>query len=368
MLLLTSTLAMSAPIVVPGEDVSRGERRVRFDTGVRDALVRRARELPRDHEPYLAKTEARYLCRGRPTDNQTILRLLGEAEEQRLVMRAEAWFERLVQAEAAWWCLGEPADATLGSRMHYVLGIAHHARGDVASASAAFEAALRSEPGLAWDDSYAPGARATFEAIRARPRPEAVRVTMVPADAAVALRLDGRSAVIVNGGFDVVPGLHLLQVDGVTRAVDIQQDDWLVVPRFVDAAVVERIDSPDGRHEVAGLVQSVPGPVLVPASRSTWRYEDHRWTELRAPAHRRAARPLVVGGLSVVAGGIAWGVAELAAANRRVGEVDENLGTPGYEDLQNRQAAGQTRFRVAVATAGLGAAATGLGVTWMVSR
>lgn len=361
-------VALAGPVVVPGPDLDHTERRVRIDLLARDITLRPARDLPRDSAPYLVRTPPWTRCTGPRTSTDLVLQRISEAEELRLAMRAEASLERLHRGEQAWICLGESTDATLGARLYFLLGIAHHARGDAPAATDAFRAALRSDPDLPWDERFAPDARATFDAARAEPRPASVRLTLVPPDAPITLHLDGRVIAPRDGGFDVPSGPHLMQVDGVTRWADLQADDWLVIPRWVDDELVAGVETSIGRTQLAGLLEGIDEPVLIADQRSTWEYASGTWSEHRAPVARRLARPLTVAGLVIAAGGAGWWVAEEVARNQRIASIDEGLSTPDYDAIVARDEAAQRRRGLAAGTVGVGLVTAGFGVTWMVTQ
>jgi len=365
MILPLASAALAAPLLVPGPDPGQAARRARLDLGARDVEIREVGDLPRSDDPYLVRTGPAKRCAGTAT-TEGIRRWLSEAEELRVVMRADEALERLEQAREGWICLGEPAEATLGARLHFLLGGARHAHGDHAGARQAFRAALRSDPDLGWDPDFAPDARPALEAERDAVN-DPVRITVVPADAPVALRVDGRSVTVRRGGFDLVPGRHLIQAGDATLWVDVREDDWLVVPRYVDPSLVARVGTVEGRVQLTGLVAELSEPVLVPDQRETWRWHDDRWTVHRAPLARRASRPLALSGAAVLLAGATWMVAERVAADARAAAVDGDLDTPGYEALQDRDQAGRTRFGVATAVASAGALGAGLGVTWGVT-
>lgn len=355
MLILIAAAHAGPPTLLHEQDPVRARRRVWRDLRVFDVELRTPGSLLRQQTPYLVRAALSEPCQGPPSDNATILRQLDEAEELRLSLRAaEAW-ERLDAARGSWACIAEPADAVVGARMHFLVGIAEHARGNPEGAAQAFRAALRSDPELAWDDDFAPDARPAFDAAKAEVRPT-VSVTVVPAGAELALRVDGRSLVPRDGVFELRAGPHLLQLsDGPTFWAELQQDDWLVVPGQMPPQLLTGIDQPEERARVEGLLVDAGAnePVLVAGRTSTWAWSGE-WRQHRPPLGRRVGRPLVVAGGALLTGGLVWMAVEGAEARQRHDAASEAFDTAAYQVLQAEQQAGLTRYKLATGLSALG--------------
>jgi len=350
-----------SPVILYVDDADGARRQTRIDTGVTDVRTRRVTDLVEPGAPHFARATVLEPCEGPSTDNATVFRLLAQAEELRLAMRDEAAWSRILQTKAAWECLGEPADAVLGARMHFMLAVAADARGLRETAVEAFAAALHSDPDLRWDDDFAPDARAVFEAVRSE-EPARHTITLVPTNASVALRIDGRSVETSRGTLEVTQGVHLVQfVGGASRWVLIDRDDWLIVPQAVDDDLVQDPNDAGTRAEIEAFVAGValPEPVFVPSRQSTW-VLDGGWSEHRASANRRLRAPVTTTGLALLATGVAWMAAESASSRARTSGLD-SLTSAEYADRSDAHDAGRTRWRIAAGVSAAGVATSMVG-------
>ncbi|MBX2801772.1 MAG: hypothetical protein KTR31_29100 [Myxococcales bacterium] len=367
MLILATTAFAGPPAMLHADELARARRRVEADLGIETVRQVTATELITSSETHFVRAERIEQCTGEPTDNARILRLIGEAEELRLTMRPDLARATLLQGASAWACLGEPADATLGARLYFLLGVVAFAVGDPLAAADAFRVALRSDPDLAWDRDTAPDAREVFERVRAERSYEPVTVTLVPHDAELALRIDGRSVAPLEGQLTVSRGPHLVQLALGDRAqslwVWIDDDDWLILSQQVDDSLVREIDEPRARRSVEGLVEAagLERPVVAPGRRSTWTL-DESWIETRPPFVRRARLPMSAAGAALLLGGGLWLSREARMARGRLNELQTGgLDSDAYDLLVRDHATGRTRHSVALGVAGVGVGILGAG-------
>ena len=356
MLMWLFAVALGAPTLLHGTDEAPARRRVWVDLRTLDVELRTPADLVREPEPYLVRATVQTPCKGPASTNYDVLRILSDADELRMAMRADDAWAEVDRAKAVWACLNEPADAIVGERLHFLAGIAAHYRGDASGAIAAFRDALRYNPSLAWNDDFAPDARPAF--LSAQQSIETpITVTLVPQTAAIALRVDGRSLVPRDGVLEIPAGFHLIQLaDGPTFWADLKANDWLVVPDQLTDDLLKAVSEEAGRNRLTGLLYDAPvqRPVYVPDRRTTWAW-DGNWTEHRPPLFRRMARPLIVTGAVAFLGGVAWMAIESTQAQARQAEpFDPDLDTPGHQALINDHQANQIRWGTALGVATLG--------------
>ena len=372
MLIFTTAFAAD-PVLLYADDLEAAQRRVELHAGIENTQPVRPTELVKGSSPYFVRASPVERCAGVPTKNADILRIIGEAQELRLTMRPDLAQARLEEGVAAWACLEEPADAAVGARLHFLLGVVAFANRDSLAASDAFRTARQSDPDLAWDPDTAPDARALFDRVQKEKAADSVTLTLVPTDAELALRIDGRSLAPTSGQLTTSEGLHLVQIaraEGTLSLwVEFNEDDWLVLPQQVHDGLAKDSDAPRVRLSVEGLVESagIEPPLLVPSRRSTWILE-RNWREVRAPFVRRARGPITAAvGTVLLLGGSAWVLGELIAAEQRLDvQSAGRLSSADYNALSRAHTAGRTRHAVALGVAGAGAGMFGLGsVMWV---
>lgn len=368
MLTILALALADPPVMLYDEPLAEALSRLENDLGPTEVRPRRPTELLPPGPPRLVGAETLRPCAGPPTRNAELLRLLAEAEELRVALRPAEVSERLAAGLSAWACLGEPADPTLGARLHFLVGIQRQAAGDGSGADEAFRAALRSDPALAWDPDFAPDARPRFDAARAERPPASVTLTVVPPEAAITLRVDGRVVVARDGRFELAAGRHFVQLeDGSGVWGDLVADAWLLVPARLDDGIVHEADAEAGRRVLEGVVRAaaLPPPVYVPTAHGTWTWAEG-WSRARVGPAEKLDLPLVLAGGAAALGGGAWMGVERAAATGRQGRVDGGLDSGGYEALEAEHAAGLGRWRAATGLTLAGGAVLSLGATLVV--
>jgi len=365
MLMVLSALA-AEPVVLYTDPADEALRQVARHTGVHNVEPRRVEGLLNADQPYWVGAEPVERCTRGAGTNADLLRLLGEAEELRLAMQIDPWRDRLDQATSVWTCLDEPADASLGARLHFLRGIAAITVPDELAAAEAFRTARRSDPDLAWDPDFSPDARPVFDRVTREQPPRDVRLQLVPAAAEAVLRVDGRVLSARDGKVTVPAGLHLVQLqDGPTWWLDLADDASLVLPTAVGPALLEGVDDPTTQRDLEALARSAGVQTLyVPGAKRTWEWSDAGWVGHRTPLRRRLAAPLLVGGAAVGLAGVGWMVAETQAGRGRLDEASPTLGSVGYRSLEQQHTAGQTRWTAAVALAASGGVVAGIGGTF----
>ncbi len=368
MLILLPAALAAQPVLIYRDPLGRALERAERDTGERDVTPRRAGELVQGASPYLVGAAPLARCDGPPSENADVLRILGEAEELRVAMRPEQSLARLEAGRTAWACLVEPADATLGARLYFLLGIAEAAAGREDAAREAFAAALRSDPDLAWDEDFAPDARPLFEEVRAAPSPPQIALQLVPPEAAALLRVDGRAQALEHGRGALPAGEHLVQLeDGRAVWGRFEGDAWLVVPERVGDALVLSVEQEASRSALAGLAAGAGVErALVPADGATWVLEGGQWERRYVPTAARLSGPLMIAGGVAAAAGAAWMSLERSRALELQGGVDDRTDSATWAALSEDYSSARLRWSVAAGAAGAGAAAAALGVGFRV--
>jgi hypothetical protein len=364
-------LADDRPVLLYREPLDRALAQVRREADPGELQPRRLEELVQGDTPYLVGTTPLSPCTGAPRRNADVLRLISEAEELRIAMRTDESWARLAEGRSAWACLAEPADATLGARLHFLVGIALLGQGDEQGAADAFRIALRSDPALEWDPDFAPEGRPAFEAVRAEPAAPTVSIRVVPPDSPVGLRVDGRTLALQGGVGEVARGTHLIQTqDGVSLWAEFHADAWLVLPTAVDEGLLDQAREPAGRLALQGVAAGAGVQALyLPTTGGTWALSQGDWTRHRVPLARRLGGPALVAGGAVAVTGLTWMLVEGQRATAIAEEVDTGTSSAAYADIQARHDGARERW---TAAAGLGvggavlAAAGGvmIGVTW----
>jgi hypothetical protein len=242
-------------------------------------------------------------------------------------------------------CLGEPAEASLASRLYFLFGIAQQASGHADFAREDFVRAMLFAPGLTWDERFAPDLRAPFD-LAATDLATRARVPVVAGDAS--LWIDGRPA-----GADVPAGAHLVQVLKPTLTThDVHASSPLVV---VTAPGLRAAMADPGANAVlldAALADR--GDALVVADGKAWR--DGQWVS--AP-RRSSLRPTLIGaGLGTLAVGAVTFAAGEAVAFKAAGETT----AADYTYRTGRQDVALLFATGGAVAAGVGAALTAAGL------
>ncbi len=298
-------------------------------------------------------------CTGAPTDLDGLATAMANAEGAMAYMEYEAAAKTLGEALSSLQCLADPVDPTVAARLFYLRGVVAHRSGFSEEASKAFGIALVFAPDLAWDDAFPPKALDLFDQARQTAAGlETVAVTLQPAGTVV---LDGRPATTL----DLVPGTHLIQVDGQTASLEIYPGTapTLTLPALFDG--VEDIQDPAAQAELTLLAGE--DRILVVQDGRVWGPVDGAYQDLgrlprtkatpeQAPAEAESAeepprepsaggpRWLLPGGGALALGGAAVGTAALLAT-RSAATTARSSTT--WEAYQQSLGAAQTRSRVA---------------------
>ncbi len=204
-------------------------------------------------------------CTGTPTTNAVVKRSLDLAAGAVAYMEFGSARAALDTAMADVSCLSEPVDAALAARTWFLAGIVADAAGDAAGSRAAFLQAHAFQPGLAWDENFAPAARPVFDAAAAEQKSAAtVSVTLLPAAPVVPLRVDGRTVVPQDGRVPIPSGIHLLQVGDTpvtTYRLDVTASTpgTLVLTPLLDASALSWAGDGERRGALAGVLQGALG-------------------------------------------------------------------------------------------------------------
>ena len=151
-------------------------------------------------------------CEAAPTDLTTLQALVKEAEKSIAYMEYDAAATTLGDAITGMACLTEPVDPEWAARTHYLNGITAHRSGFSDAASESFQQAVAFDPGIQWDDAFAPKAKALFDVAKEKAlETEKVSVMVAPRHTVV---VDGHG---VTGDLQLVPGKHLLQAGQTIR-------------------------------------------------------------------------------------------------------------------------------------------------------
>lgn len=303
--MLFSALAVAAPLLHAGPEPARLTARLasQEDTTI---LARRPEELLQAAAPRLVDGGRAVLCGSEPTGADTLSAMVEQANQALAYMEWETASLELEAASQALACLGTEVDPALAARLHFLQGVVAQRRGAEPLARDAFRRALFFDPDLAWDPAVSPKARDLFEEERGRPLEASVSVLVVGPSA---LHLDGHAVTLQDHRLLLVPGDHLIQADGATLTVHVDDGDapTLVLPASLrDDEVVGWSHSEGGREVLAALLAYVGDPVgYVTTDAAVWRW-DGDWTDLGTPsdiAPERGSPHLALGGAALVAAG-----------------------------------------------------------------
>jgi hypothetical protein len=369
------------PLLYAG-DVEVAVHRAAADSGV--AVweldpVRISDMLP-EGVPVIVGAGARPGCDGKPATNlelrESVARIEGRVSYQQFPEAAR----ELKAAKAAFTCLAEPAEASLGARLFFLDGLHAQLTDDVALARAAFERALLFSPALRWDESYPPEQRALFDAaVAAHGRFPRANLLVVGGAGESTLSVDGR-VTRVDTAVSLPVGIHLIQVlepDVSTFEEQIHPSvaTALVLPGHIADATVEQAGDPAGQRLLTAFVEhaDVDAPeAYVWSGTETWRVTD-AWeplspqrTSWKTRADMRSDRLLWGGGAAAVTGAATMGVgAALYFSNQRP-PVD---GVESQTDFENRTVAGGAGLGLlysGLAAVAVGAGSMGVAIIWRI--
>ena len=218
-LLLVGPLAQAeeATVIYPGDDASMAVTRVSATTELDAESIKPVTlsDITVGGSPVLYGPGEAASCGGVASTMSALRGAVKRAESGVAYMEFDQAKAHLKTAVNALACLNEPVHPETGSRLHYLQGILLHADGDNDSALAAYKKAHHYSPGLTWDDYFPPDSVELFDAAAAAVK-SSVNLTLaeIPAPAAGALWVDGRSVTSQSGILSLVEGEHLIQVVG----------------------------------------------------------------------------------------------------------------------------------------------------------
>lgn len=220
------------------------------------------------------------VCSGTPSSPEAVRQSLGLAEGAIKYMEFGSARAALSATLRDLSCLHTPVDPAVASRAWYLLGIVDAAAGEQAASREDFRRARLFAPTMAWDDNFAPNAKATFDAIASEAKAAPlVSLTVLPAPAEGTFRLDGRPVQLVDGHVGVTAGDHYLQVgDGPATTYSLRVDGTtpptLVLPSLVHPEVLEWAGDGEKRAALSAVLVSAlgsEGVVYVVNSQVVWR-------------------------------------------------------------------------------------------------
>ncbi len=262
------SLALAADTVVySGGDVATAVSRVAALTGGAPQELRAVSvvELMAGRPPTMVSGGQLSLCSGAPASLDGVRQSLTLAEGAIKYMEfgsARAALDATIHDLS---CLQVPVDPAQASRTWYLLGIVNAASGDQAASREDFRRARQFSPAMVWDENFAPNARATFDAIAAEARTATlVPLTVLPAPAEGAFRLDGRAVQLIDGHVGVSAGDHYVQVGDLAPVtlslhVDGTTPPMLVLPSLVGPDVLSWAGDGEKRGALSAVLVSALG-------------------------------------------------------------------------------------------------------------
>lgn len=224
-------------------------------------------------------------CAAAPTDLASLQALVQDAEKSIAYMEYDAAASTLGEAITGMACLTEPVDPEWAARTHYLNGITAHRSGFSDAASESFQQAVAFDPDIAWDDAFAPKAKALFDVARTKAlEAEKVSVMVAPRHTVV---VDGQS---VTGDLQLVPGKHLVQAGQTTATLEIfpGTSPTLVLPAGLHTPEV----FDDGARANLALVLADDSLYVVDPD-SIWRWDGSEWAVLgETNTSRRPEEPI----------------------------------------------------------------------------
>lgn len=266
------SLALAADTVVyPGGDMAAAVNRVATLTGGGSAQELRAvsvAELMSGRPPTMVSGGQLSLCSGAPSSPDGVRQSLQLAEGAIKYMEFGSARAALQATIRDLNCLQIAVDPAQASRAWYLLGIVDAASNDQAGSREDFRRARLFAPSMVWDDNFAPNARATFDAIAAEAKaPALVPLTVLPAPAEGAFRLDGRPVQLIDGHVGVSAGDHYVQIGEGSQSsvvtfslhVDGNAPPMLVLPSLVGPDVLDWAGDGDKRAALSAVLVSALG-------------------------------------------------------------------------------------------------------------
>lgn len=353
----------AAPVVLYDLDADEAVSRVRLHTGREVAETRSVHELAVHGEPVFVGARPVGSCVGDARASLVeVGELLAHAEHHRRSGEPEAWSDGLARASAAWLCLGEPASAPLGARLHLLIALRHLLADDAEGAHTALRRALAFDPGLDVPEGFSPPLQDALVAARDAVDDVRVRLHWV-LGRGEPLWVDAVRIPRDEGEVWLAPGVHLVQVGTWTRQVEFEQEEvWLGDPA-VEVRLGPALRDENGREQLGGMVRAAGlEAVYVPRYGHTWVLEHDRWNRVTPPIERQMASPLLVSGVALTVLGVGWMAAESAAAQRRIDAVNTTFDSSDYSRAGWDHRAGHARWigSLAATTVGVGLGTTGL--------
>ena len=309
-------------------------------------------------------------CTGGRTTNARVRDLLDIAEKKlvRLDESAGAQFEL---ATAALGCLAEPAEASLAGRLFFLAGLQAQDAGRIEDARVAFARAQAFQPGLAWDEHFAPDGKALFDQVATAVVAAAPTATLLLGPGLTSTRrlgIDGHEVATARE-VSLAAGPHLVQtLDApfTTFEVNVRPDHpvVLLVPSSLDDQALSQADL--GTTYWQTVLCAIFDRSLGEGARlyiwdgsRVWRTGDP-WVALRPSATARASamgRALVSGGaVATVAGAAGAAIGWMEVVTITSGPALER-GDPDLYRQEGRLADLLPWTIASTSLAGLGAAA-----------
>jgi hypothetical protein len=385
-LLLSRALAADA-VVHDGTDATGTLTRVAEQAGVASATLRAVSltELVSGRPAAWQGGGALRPCTGPPTTNAVVKRSLDLAAGAVAYMEFGSARAALDTAVADVACLSEPVDTTLAARAWFLTGIVTDAAGDAAGSRAAFLQAHAFQPGLPWDENFAPAARPAFDAAAGEQKAAAtVNVALMPPAPAVPLRVDGRVVAPQDGRLPIPAGAHLLQIGDApvtTYRLDVASSapGTLVLTPLLDASALSWAGEGERRGALAGMLQGAlgtDGNAYVVTDTVLWRLRlsNAAWDVVGAGATPKSAkatkapagpfptgRVLAGSGVALVLAGGAFAGVNYSTAMDVYGEIAD-AGTTDELATAYQKAGGRYQAGLVVTGAGAALVATGFAV------
>lgn len=310
--------------------------------------------------PVLVGGGAAAPCGKAPTKSEQLTWVMGRVEGALAYGEFDKAAAEQVEADRIASCLGDPVDARTLARVALLRGVGLAAT-EPTRATDAFRQALVLDPAPAWDEAWSPDAKALF--LTAPRRTDTVTLRVVAPAARVAV--DGAPGVTAS----VVPGEHLVQVDGAAIAVTVPEGGGVLV---VPSACSPAIASDDDRAAFAALLAAGLGEGtagFVVDDRAVYaitagRQDFLTLAEETTPPAQTAGRIVAGTGVVVTVGG---GVAALVSYLRTDRAATDMTAAESPQDYADRSAeyesvSGTYRKLRYVPIAGIAAIAIGLGI------
>lgn len=299
-------------------------------------------------------------CAGAPTKAEQLTWVIGRVEGALAYGEFDKAATEQLEADRVASCLGGPVDARSLARVALLRGVGLAAT-DPTRATAAFTQALVLDPAPAWDEAWSPDAKALLLAVPHRTDTVTLRVVAPAGQVAV----DGAPGVTAS----VLPGEHLVQVDGGALVVTVPEGGGVLV---VPSACAPTIASDDDRSAFAALLAAGLGEGtagFVVNDRAVYaitagRQDFLTLAEETTPPARTAGRIVAGTGVVVTVGG---GVATLVSYLRTDRAATDVTAAESAQDFADRSAeyesvSGTYRKLRYVPIAGIAAIAIGLGI------